>query len=77
MNTFFKITALAGLLAIAGHAFAVDDITRADQIPVLKEEPQHATVSERVTSRFTRSHYRLTVSLISTTPSRQRFLTVT
>ena len=29
----FKITALAGLLAIAGHAFAVDDITRADQIP--------------------------------------------
>ena len=58
MNTFFKITALAGLLAIAGHAFAVDEITRADQIPVLKEEPQHATVSERVTSRFTRSHYR-------------------
>ncbi len=38
MNTFFKITALAGLLAIAGHAFAVDDITRADQILVLKEE---------------------------------------
>ncbi len=70
----FKITALAGLLAIAGHAFAVDDITRADQIPVLKEEPQHATVSERVTSRFTRL---ITVSLISTTPSRQRFLTVT
>ncbi|XPE38771.1 hypothetical protein ACNKHS_08225 [Shigella flexneri] len=31
---------------------------RADQIPVLKEETQHATVSERVTSRFTRSHYR-------------------
>lgn len=25
---------------------------------MLKEEPQHATVSERVTSRFTRSHYR-------------------
>ncbi len=58
MNKLFKLTALAGLLAIAGHAFAVDDITRVDQIPVLKEEPQHATVSERVTSRFTRSHYR-------------------
>ncbi|KAI3479013.1 hypothetical protein L1887_58975 [Cichorium endivia] len=42
----------------SGHAFAVDDITRVDQIPVLKEETQHATVSERVTSRFTRSHYR-------------------
>ncbi|KJU05304.1 carboxy-terminal protease [Salmonella enterica subsp. enterica serovar Heidelberg str. 77-1831] len=30
----------------------MEDITRADQIPVLKEETQHATVSERVTSRF-------------------------
>lgn len=54
----FRLTALAGLLAIAGQTFAVEDITRADQIPVLKEETQHATVSERVTSRFTRSHYR-------------------
>ncbi|GCB38723.1 hypothetical protein CITFRE_08580 [Citrobacter freundii] len=58
MNTFFRLTALAGLLALAGQALAVEDITRADQIPVLKEETQHATVSERVTSRFTRSHYR-------------------
>ncbi len=54
MNTLFKRTALAGLFLIAGQAFAVEDITRADQIPVLKEETQHATVSERVTSRFTR-----------------------
>ncbi|MFY9995436.1 MAG: carboxy terminal-processing peptidase [Leclercia sp.] len=58
MNTFFKLTALAGLFAITGHAFAVDEITRVAQIPVLKEETQHATVSERVSSRFTRSHYR-------------------
>lgn len=58
MNSFFRLTAFAGLLAIAGQTFAVDDITRVEQIPVLKEETQHATVSERVTSRFTRSHYR-------------------
>ncbi|SFU08140.1 C-terminal processing peptidase-1. Serine peptidase. MEROPS family S41A [Kosakonia arachidis] len=58
MNTLFKRTALVGLLFVTGHAIAVEDITRADQIPVLKEETQHATVSERVTSRFTRSHYR-------------------
>ena len=57
MNTFLKLTA-AGLLLLAGHAVAVEDITNASQIPVLKEETQHATVSERVTSRFTRSHYR-------------------
>ncbi|WNN42642.1 carboxy terminal-processing peptidase [Winslowiella toletana] len=57
MNNFFRTTIIAGLL-IAGHAFAAENITRADQIPQLQQEPQHATVSERVTSRFTRSHYR-------------------
>lgn len=58
MNNFFKVTALAGLLLVTGRAVAVEDITRVEQIPLMKEEPQHATVSERVTSRFTRSHYR-------------------
>ncbi|XPE64407.1 hypothetical protein ACNKHU_08360 [Shigella flexneri] len=33
----FRLTALAGLLAIAGQTFAVEDITRADQIPVLRK----------------------------------------
>lgn len=58
MNNFFRLSALAGLFLMVGNALAVEDITRVDQLPVLKEEPQHATVSERVTSRFTRSHYR-------------------
>ena len=58
MNKFFRLSALAGLLVITGQVLAVEDITRVDQLPVLKEETQHATVSERVTSRFTRSHYR-------------------
>ncbi|MBK4713822.1 MULTISPECIES: carboxy terminal-processing peptidase [Tenebrionibacter/Tenebrionicola group] len=58
MNALCKMTAAASLFLFAGSALAVGNITRADQIPVLKEEPQHATVSERVTSRFTRSHYR-------------------
>ncbi len=57
MNTLFKSTIIAGLL-FAGNLYAADNITRADQIPQLHQEAQHATVSERVTSRFTRSHYR-------------------
>ncbi|MBV4365071.1 carboxy terminal-processing peptidase [Erwinia sp. BNK-24-b] len=57
MNNFFKTTVIAALL-FTGNVFAADTITRADQIPQLHQEPQHATVSERVTSRFTRSHYR-------------------
>jgi carboxyl-terminal processing protease len=58
MNKLFKRTAVASLLFLAGSALAVENITSASQIPQLKEETQHATVSERVTSRFTRSHYR-------------------
>ncbi|MBJ3813724.1 carboxy terminal-processing peptidase [Shimwellia pseudoproteus] len=59
MNKLVKLTAIASLLSLAGSALAVENnITSADQLPILKEEPQHATVSERVTSRFTRSHYR-------------------
>ncbi|RWR03815.1 carboxy-terminal protease [[Pantoea] beijingensis] len=57
MNKTFKMTMIAGLL-MAGNVFAAENITRANQIPQLSQEPQHATVSERVTSRFTRSHYR-------------------
>ncbi|MCU8587425.1 carboxy terminal-processing peptidase [Erwinia pyrifoliae] len=57
MNTLFKSTIFAGLL-LAGNVFAAEMIIRADQIPQLHQEAQHATVSERVTSRFTRSHYR-------------------
>lgn len=57
MNNFFRTTVMAGLL-LAGHVFAAETITREDQLPQLHQEPQHATVSERVTARFTRSHYR-------------------
>ncbi|OON40511.1 C-terminal processing peptidase [Izhakiella australiensis] len=59
MNTTFKMTILAGLL-LAGPALANESaaITREDQLPILKQEPQDATVSERVTSRLTHSHYR-------------------
>ncbi|AXF75681.1 carboxy terminal-processing peptidase [Erwinia tracheiphila] len=57
MNNFFKITVIAAAL-LTSNVFSAETITHADQIPQLHQEPQHATVSERVTSRFTRSHYR-------------------
>jgi len=58
MNKFVRVTAIAGLFLV-GAASANDlKITRADQIPQLREEAQQETVSERVTARFTRSHYR-------------------
>lgn len=57
MNIIFRNIIIAGLLFL-GQACAAQQIIRADQIPQLHQEPQHATVSERVTARFTRSHYR-------------------
>ncbi|WP_272664792.1 carboxy terminal-processing peptidase [Providencia sp. PROV174] len=60
MNKLLKI-ALVVSLATFGSAIAntqaVTPVTAA-QLPVLKQSAQHGTVSERVTSRFTRSHYR-------------------
>lgn len=58
-----KLLKVAFVLSLAtfGNAIAntqaVTAIT-ASQLPELKQDPQHGIVSERVTSRFTRSHYR-------------------
>ncbi|RLM25287.1 C-terminal processing peptidase [Brenneria alni] len=57
MNNLARMTAIAGLL-LASVSFANENITRVEQIPQLQQEPQHATVSDRVASRFLRSHYR-------------------
>ncbi|MBJ7220628.1 MULTISPECIES: carboxy terminal-processing peptidase [unclassified Brenneria] len=59
MNNLARITVIAGLLlAGVGFAFANETITRVEQVPQLQQEPQHVTVSDRVASRFLRSHYR-------------------
>lgn len=58
MNKFVRLTAIAGLLWASVSYGAETANIRIGQLPQLQQEPQHATVSERVTSRFTRSHYR-------------------
>lgn len=57
MNNLVRFTAIASLF-LAGLSYAKETTYRIDQLPELKQEAQHATVSERVTARFTRSHYR-------------------
>lgn len=73
MNKFVRLAAIAGLL-LAGASYATDTTYRIDQLPQLRQEPEHATVSERVTSRFTRSHYRQLHWTISFPP---KYLTAT
>lgn len=60
MNKLLKIAFVVSLATFGtaiANTQAVAPVTAA-QLPVLKQNTQHGTVSERVTSRFTRSHYR-------------------
>lgn len=58
MKKFAKLTAIAALVW-AGVSFGANtENIRIEQLLPLNPEPQHTTVSERVTSRFTQSHYR-------------------
>ncbi len=63
MNKFVRLSVIAGLLfagtGLVNTSFANDSApVTISQLPQLAQEPQDATVSERVTARFTRSHYR-------------------
>ena len=63
MNKFVRLSVIAGLLfsgaGLVNTSFANDSApVTLSQLPQLAQEPQDATVSERVTARFTRSHYR-------------------
>lgn len=57
MNNLVRSMVIASLF-LAGLSYAKDTIYSIDQLPELKQGVQHATVSERITARFTRSHYR-------------------
>ncbi|MFZ4832902.1 carboxy terminal-processing peptidase [Rouxiella sp. Mn2063] len=63
MNKFVKLSMIAGLFLsgalLVNTSFANDNApVTLSQLPQLTQDPQDATVSERVTARFTRSHYR-------------------
>lgn len=64
MNKFVRLSVIAGLLmagaGLVNTSFAANESAPVtlSQLPDLTQDPQDATVSERVTARFTRSHYR-------------------
>jgi carboxyl-terminal processing protease len=65
MNKFVRISVITGML-LSGATFSAQSfasnsenvVVSINQLPQLTQDPQDATVSERVTARFTRSHYR-------------------
>lgn len=59
MNCRFKKSLIAASLVLAvSPVLALEVTTPEIAIPVLKAESQHATASQRVAARFTRSHYK-------------------
>jgi len=58
MNCRLKMTLVAACISIAASAQALESKISKSQLPTLVPEIQHATASKRVTSRFTRSHYK-------------------
>lgn len=58
MNCHLKLTLVAACISIAASAQALESKISKDQLPTLAAEVQHQTASKRVTSRFTRSHYK-------------------
>nr|WP_319554255.1 carboxy terminal-processing peptidase [uncultured Vibrio sp.] len=58
MNCRSKVTLIAASLLLAASAQALEAKLHKDDLPVLTPEVQHETASKRVTSRFTRSHYK-------------------
>lgn len=58
MKCLSKITFIAASIALAASAQALEPTLSLKDIPNLQAEPQHEVASKRVTSRFTRSHYK-------------------
>ncbi len=53
-----KLTLLAASLWLAAPALALEAKLTSEDLPTLAPEAQHETASKRITSRFTRSHYK-------------------
>ncbi|MEZ9986398.1 tail-specific protease, partial [Vibrio sp. 10N.261.45.A7] len=53
-----KLTLIAASFWLAASAQALEAKLDQDDLPLLAPEVQHETASKRVTSRFTRSHYK-------------------
>ncbi|WP_375753981.1 carboxy terminal-processing peptidase [Vibrio sp. HN007] len=58
MKCRFKITLVAAGVMLAASVNALEAKFSKDDLPILAPEAQHETASKRVTSRFTRSHYK-------------------
>ncbi len=58
MRNLVRVCVASSLVAIQASALAVTTTESVDQLPVLHQESQHSVASKRVTSLFTRAHYK-------------------
>ena len=58
MINSIRVSAVSALFAFSSVALAVTHSESVDEIPVLKQESQHAVSVKRISSNFLRSHYK-------------------
>jgi len=58
MINSIRVSAVSALFAFSSLALAVNDAESVQDIPVLKQESQHAVSTKRISSSFLRSHYK-------------------
>lgn len=58
MKDFLRVSIASAFLAASVGAGAVTPTETADEVPLLQQEAQHAVAAKRISTLFTRSHYK-------------------
>lgn len=58
MNNLLRVSVAAAIVGMSMAAVAVNQADIVENLPVLKQESQHATAAKRVSALFTRAHYK-------------------
>ncbi|MBN7824386.1 carboxy terminal-processing peptidase [Bowmanella dokdonensis] len=58
MNHAIRVSVAAAFLAVSSGAGAVSSTASAQDLPMLEQESQHAVAAKRISSLFTRAHYK-------------------
>ena len=59
MKDLLRVSVAGAILALSVGAGAVTSGNSVEDLPVLQQEPQHSSAAKRISTLFTREHYKL------------------
>ena len=59
MKDILRISVASAILALSVGAGAVTSGNSVEDLPILQQEPQHSSAAKRISTLFTREHYKL------------------